>query len=519
MPLISDIAYRIANVTGYSCDIEVHAFEARSLKPVPLFGDAALTKPVANPYLVSAGHPIPTLCHGHNGPVRIRVVNVNSQSVFFDDDPYDIPVSANTLMGDRGGELVGNQRTAGSDLRIQSLSEFVEAGPLMPSQFAGTEEEQLARAIVEGRASRNGAQGQSVQLPRGELEVSSSIALANRVTLRGVNKRGSRLKATKTHRGPFMVIADNGTSSMFDNALEQLTLDCNDIAGLGGVVADSWQEGGGLRKVLIEKFRTIGVHIRNGFGGASTCLVEGAEIMGSGVAQATAGIKVSKVSETGNFMLHVTNSTITGDTGRPMARGIDIANDSLYCHVVHFEEVRTGIYLDGVGHHVLIGVTGAQTARGVATVESLVEIAPTFSGSLTMRGCFRGGATYLLNDNRRGGFGVIPYDTDITIRSEPEVAPGAIVASASINGIGTPVVTKGFGIASVVRNGKGDYSVALTRSARGPNDFTVFASTNMGVGNVRCDLTGVNSARLRCFDAAGNPADANEVKILMIRVG
>jgi hypothetical protein len=108
---------------------------------------------------------------------------------------------------------------------------------------------------------------------------------------------------------------------------------------------------------------------------------------------------------------------------------------------------------------------------------------------------------------------------DRTIRSEPEVAPGAIVASASINGIGRPVVTKGFGVASVVRNGKGDYSVFLTRSAQGPNDFTVFASTNMGVGNIRCDLTGVNSTRLRCFDAAGDPADANEVKILMIRVG
>ena len=516
---ISDVAYRIANVTGFGCDIEIHAFEAGSSRPVALFADADRTRPVANPFPVAAGKPIPMLSHAHSGPVRIRVINANSQSVFFDDDPYDIPVSARALMGNRGGELVGNQRTAGSDLRVQSLSEFVEAGPLMPSQFAGTDEEQLGRAIGEGGASRNGGQGQTVQLPRGELELSAAIRLANRVTLRGVNKRGSRLKAAKAHRGPFMVVADNGTSSMFDNALEQLTLDCNDVAGLGGVVADAWQEGGGLRNVLIQKFRTIGVHIRNGYGGAATCLVDGAEIMGSGVAPASAGIKVSKISAIGNFILHVTNSTITGDRGVPMARGIDVVNDSLHCHVVHFEEVHTGIYLDGVGHHVLMGVTGAQTGRGFATVENLVEIAPTFSGTLTMRGCFRGGATYLLKDNRPGGFGAIQYDTDITIRSEPAVGPGAIVASASINGVGKPVVTKGFGIASVTRNGKGDYSVKLTRWAQGANDFTVFASTNMGVGNVRCDLTGVDSARLRCFDAAGNPADANEVKVLMIRVG
>lgn len=519
MALISDVAYRIANVTGFGCDIEVHAFEAGSEKPVALFVDAALTKSVANPFPVPAGHPIPTLCHGHRGSVRIRVINANSGSVFFDDDPYDVPVSAQALMGDRGGELVGNQRTAGSGLRVQSLSEFVEAGPLMPSQFAGTDEERLGRAIVEGKASRNGGQGQTVQLPRGELLLSTPIMLANRVTLRGVNKRGTRLKAAQGHRGPFMVVAENGASSMFDNALEHLTVDCGDVAGLGGIAADAWQEGGGLRNVLIEKFRTIGLHIRNGYGGASTCLVNGAEFMGSGAAPATAGIKVSKVSAIGNFMLHVTNSTICGSRGVRMARGIDVANDSLHCHVVHFEEVRTGIYLDGVGHHVLIGVTGGQTARGVATVENLVEIAPTFSGSLTMRGCFRGGATNLLKDNRQGGYGAIQYDTDITIRSEPLLAPGAIVASASINGIASPVVTKGFGITAIVRHSAGDYSVKLKRWAQSANDFTVFASTNMGVGNVRCDLTGVDSVRLRCFDADGKLADANEIKILVVRVG
>lgn len=122
--------------------------------------------------------------------------------------------------------------------------------------------------------------------------------------------------------------------------------------------------------------------------------------------------------------------------------------------------------------------------------------------------------------NRTGGFGTITgYDTDFFIRPEPDVGRGAIVASASIDGTGTPAVTKGFGVASITDNGTGDYTLTLTRSAQTASDFTVFASTNQGAGNVRCDLNGVNSVRIRCFAADGTTAtDVNELKVLVMRV-
>lgn len=138
--------------------------------------------------------------------------------------------------------------------------------------------------------------------------------------------------------------------------------------------------------------------------------------------------------------------------------------------------------------------------------------------SLRMRNCCRNGPVNLLKDNRPVGLGMSSYDTDVTIRNEPEAAQGAILASANIDGTRTPRITKGFGVAAVQRKGVGDYVVVMTRSTQTANDFSVFATTNQGTGNVRCDLTGVNSVRLRCFDAVNNPVDVNELKLLVVRV-
>jgi hypothetical protein len=71
-----------------------------------------------------------------------------------------------------------------------------------------------------------------------------------------------------------------------------------------------------------------------------------------------------------------------------------MAAENLHCRNVHFEVCTNGVYLSGAGNHVLIGVTGA------ATVTTLVAIDPSFTGTLTMLGCFRNGATNLISDGR-----------------------------------------------------------------------------------------------------------------------
>lgn len=414
-----------------------------------------------------------------------------------------------------GAGMMGNQRPDGANLRIQPVSDFINNNVLQPSQFAGTDEQRFVSAIAEATASRDGGQGQTVLLPRGELEVTEPFNIENRSSIIGVNKRGSRIKAAAGFEGDFMATIYNGGISSFDNALERLTLDCNGIDGLSGVDSYAWQEGGGLRNVLIEGFQTYGVKFSDGDGGAANCVIKDSELFGGVTEPAVAGIRVDEISGIGSFVLRVSDTTIAGRDGVQMPKGIDIENDSSVMFAVHFEEVETGIYLDGVGHHII------QCATGHNTVENLIEIAATFTGSALLLGCQRAGATNFLKDNRATGYGTIsgrdiPY---LRIETEPPLYPGAIVASASIDGTGVPSVTKGFGVSSIDDNGVGDYTINLTRSAQSASDFTVFASTNAGAGNVRCDLNGVGSVRVRCFAADGaTAADVNELKILVVRV-
>lgn len=399
------------------------------------------------------------------------------------------------------------------------VAEGITDGPLRLTQFAGGKGAQFMSALAEASTSRDGGLGHTVSLPRGKLEIDAPFNCPDRVSIVGVNKRGTVITPSAAFAGDYMATAANGAASMFDNALERLTLDCNHVAGLGGVVADAWQEGGGLEKVLIEKFTTEGVCIRNGFGGAAHTRLRDFEIMGSNRIKATHGVKVERVSGVGAFVLHLSDGTITGapQPGRGPAdafrldHGVHVENDSLICTAVHFEETSTGIYLDGDGRHILHGITGA------GTVTNLIEIASTFVGTFEIKGCRRWGATHLLKDNRVGGLGTIAHDTDI--QSDRPLGLGGVVAAGVFNGTARPSLTRGFGVSSIVRNGTGDYTLNLTTTAQDANDFALFASHNGAGGRYRCDAAGTSSCRIYTYDAAGAPADQNQIKFHVMRVG
>lgn len=367
---------------------------------------------------------------------------------------------------------------------------------------------ELAAAITEGTATVNGAQGSTVHLPRGTAILSATQNISNRVHIKGENKRGSVLKAATGHAGPYMFTAVNGTSSMFDNALEDLTVNCNNVAGLGGILSDAWQEGGGMKGVLVQNFRTYGVRFQNGYGGAALCKISDCEIFASTAAAATAGIRVDQISLVGNFMLYVEHSTIAGASAFPMAKGIDIVNDSLHCNNVHFEDVTTGIYLDGVGNHVLIGVTGGP---GVTNV---VEIASTFTGTVTMLGCFRAGATNLLVDNRTKGLGTITWDAPaFRIGDEPERGFGKLVANGFFDGTSSaPSTNNCWGVSSITKSGTGDYLINMVRNGPKAGNFCPTVSTNSAFGGVAVTLNGANSFRIQTYSSGGGAADLNEIK-------
>ena len=271
----------------------------------------------------------------------------------------------------------------------------------------------LNKAIAVAAQTFNGAVGNVVQLPLGTAVLTAQVTLPNDVRFLGTNKNGSIFRASNLWNSgtyPFMLRAVNGASSMFDSILESLTVDCNNVAGLGAIQSDAWQNNCGPRRCLIYRFTTYGILYRQaGYaisGGADILPHEDIEVYGSDTVTPTAGIKVEQISSVGNCVLHINRAVIAGGVGHYLPRGIDIVYDSSVLNKVHFEQCTTGLYLDGIGTHVMINCAAADT------VTNLVEIAATFRGSLTMIGCRRGSATNFIKDNRVGGLGT-PASVDI----------------------------------------------------------------------------------------------------------
>lgn len=428
---------------------------------------------------------------------------------------------ATPLNGAGGGSLVGNQLSAGDNLRTQTLSEFIEGGPLMPSMFAGTDEERFIRALTEAGTVRDDALGQTVQLPRGEFEVTADFNILDRVTISGVNKRGTVIKAASSFGDSYMATVVKGTSSMFDNCLRDLTLNCNDVAGLGGVLSSAWQEGGGLRNVLIQKFTTEGVRFRSGYGGAALTFINDSELFGSDQIKATTGIYVEEISSVGAFTLHLANTTIAGSP-QPgegdadafyLDKGVHVENDSLVGIAVHFETTETGFYLDGAGHHVFINCTGA------STVTNLFEFASTFTGTYSIKGCRRWGATNLIKDNRTGGLGTLAYDTDLESTQGLPANIGDIIAIGNFDGTtgASPPITNCTGVTSIARDEAGLWTLTLDHTLTSANHMTGVANSRDPNGCARVLLNTANTVQILNTSFGSTKQDTNEINFVIYR--
>jgi len=351
----------------------------------------------------------------------------------------------------------------------------------------------------------------------------SQITLPDRVALTGANTRAAGIVARAGFTGSWILNAVSGTSAMFDARISNMTISGNDIAGVGGILSDAWQENSGAHRCLIQKFRTYGIKFQNGYGGASSCVISECEIFGSSVAAATAGIRVEEISSVGGFKLTVRDSTIAGSAAFPLPRGIDFVKDSSVMSNVHFEDCTSGVYLDGVGHHTLTCVDGSSTG-----VTNLVEIAATFTGSLTMINCKRNGATNFLKDNRSGGLGTITgQDYEMLVISgaltEPNglAAPNTAKAFATFDGTGagpylpgTAAMTAYFNITSIAKTGTGRYRVTVTNGIRLAAGACPFVMSNLDNATYTTSLVGAST-----FDIGINVAtvatDSNEIKFLL----
>lgn len=357
------------------------------------------------------------------------------------------------------------------------------------------------QAIDTGIAAR-------VTFPTGVFITSSQIQLPNRVSLQGAGVRGSVIKAHSSHAGPFMFEASNGILSMFNSFLSDLHIDCNDVAGLGGVLSRAWQENSGPRRLLINNFRTYGIKYQDGEGGASYNRIEDCEIFGSALG-CTAGIRVDEISAVGAFKLHIIGGVCAGNGAGDMPIGIDMENDSLLVEGTHFEDCDVGVNLDGFGVTTLITCTGSSS-----DTVTVLQLQSSFSGMLRMISCRRNGATNLLVDNRTGGLGTIQYDMPeiqvAPVSSVQTCAIGAYWSAGIFDGSVASPAAIGFNVSSITKNGTGDYTINEFRARPSTNTAAPEASCNVANAIVTPELVGVSSYRIR-IRVGGVLTDSNEV--------
>jgi hypothetical protein len=398
--------------------------------------------------------------------------------------------------------------------------------------------EALNHALSVAKQPVKGQLGGELVLPQGLIILKSMITIPNRVRIRGANKRGTVLQASADHPGPYMFFANNGTSSMFDCPLEDLTINCNDVDGLGGVLSDAWQEGGGLYHVLIQKFRTHAVKLQTGYGGAALLVIKECEMFAS-PRGALAGIEVPKISLVGTFMLHVSDTSITGTSTSALPRGINILNDSLTCQTVHFENCIDGVYLSGAGGSSLNNLTGNGNAPAMV---NLVHLDAGFTGNVKLENCRRAGAKHLLTNDARIYQGGMPSALEETIDSDllhyafsgGASAPNAAIpinnigvakALAVFNGAGPSGVIPNTSIGmatnvgSIIKNSTGDFTLNLSPPLNNANAVAIISTNLPGTNNPYSEVTSTtrSAVRFRIYQSAALH-DASQIMVAVFGI-
>lgn len=253
--------------------------------------------------------------------------------------------------------------------------------------------------------------GGYVEVPLGVGFLGTTIVLTNRVGIRGPNGRAAWLMPHSTFAATRMFHCVNGTTSQFGVELCDLFIDARGKTMTEVILAEAWQETCGLRRVAIafDGSTQCGVHIANGYGGASYTMITDCEIFGDSAYANSAGIRVSEVSSVGAFILNVRGLSVAGSSANKLLYGIRMNKDSLCGTGIHFEYVISGIDKDGPGSLSLDTVTGSYNA-----VQDIVSFASTNTGAWSLR---------CINPNGATGYSVRFYGAGTNIPASAGTVP------------------------------------------------------------------------------------------------
>ncbi|WP_144223477.1 hypothetical protein [Mesorhizobium amorphae] len=228
--------------------------------------------------------------------------------------------------------------------------------------------------------------GGVVNIPGGVSFWGGTLELTNRVAVRGPNGRAAWIRPKPGFSAQYLVHSQNGSTSQFAVRLENMFLDARGFSLTAVVYAEAWQENCGMRNVLVYMGGVTrwGVHIANGYGGATHTVLEDCEIFSESTHAQRTGLRVSQITSTGAFKLIVRGGlSIAGDQaaqGKNLVNCIEIINDSLIADALHFEYFQNGVSKDGAGVLDVGVITGSENEGG-----TLVSLASTNTGAWNIR--------------------------------------------------------------------------------------------------------------------------------------
>jgi len=369
------------------------------------------------------------------------------------------------------------QAGPGADLRtVQSrLRDFVSVMDFIPPAQeaairAGTSTYDCTadiQAAIDSISETLGGSGGIVYFPIGLYNITAPIVQGNWVSLRGAG-RGSQVWAKTGFSGTEMVTVVDGTSAMFSISIEDMFFDGK--SRVDNIInAYAWQENGGMRRCIMQGFNVNGVLIQRGDGGAAWTKIEDCEIFGTSTT-AQYGIRVDQVSAVGSFMLHISGATITGESGNVLPAAIYCRKDSLTVETLHVEYTDYAMLIEGVGSHIIDGVTGGPGVVRLLAVDS------GFTGTIAARGLNPNTATSFVVENLVTGENVAVAEGVITEYTYPnynfEAALTAQIANVTGNGTSYTVLfpqtrdiggwyNPATGIATAPKSGKYEFSAFL----------------------------------------------------------
>lgn len=245
----------------------------------------------------------------------------------------------------------------------------------------------IQAALTEAAETTSSGIGGIVYLPRGTFRLGSQITIPNKVRLTGVARSASVLKANAgIAPATGLVRLGDGTGTVFGTRLENLTVDCNNVAASIGVYSTEANEQSGVRDCVVTGFRTNGIK----FSGASVqhAFIEGSEVYGS-ASGATSGIYLTG---TGGI-IYLNRLTVNGNIASPMTHSIH-NEDDVAAWGIHGEYATNLLFFD-------TGAVGtAVNIFGHSSITSCVNIAAGASNGIFVAGVYTNGATNSVLDSR-----------------------------------------------------------------------------------------------------------------------